>query len=245
MRVHAGALPKYRQLLQLLRQQILSGELAPGARIPTEEELVQTYGLSRGTVRKAIEQLAAEGLVRTEQGSGTYVSTAHPSAIPFRFAEDRPGVAASYRIVTREIVPASMEIAERLSLPFGEPVIHLLRQRSEKGAVVAFSERFLPRSLCPDLLDQDLTQGSIHDILVTRSELPLLRAVVEIEAQMLGPEDAVLLGVPPGTPAIVISRMTYTAPARPAVWYRGVYRDSFCLSARIDQQRGDAARFQQ
>lgn len=235
MKVLAGALPKYRQLLQLLRKQILSGELTPGARMPTEEDLVQTYGLSRGTVRKAIEQLVAEGLVRTEQGSGTYVSAAHPNAVPFRFAEDRSEASVSYRIVIQETVPASMEIAERLSLPFGEPVIHLLRQRSEKGRIAAFSERFLPRSLCPDLLAQDLTQGSIHDILVNRSELPLLRAVVEIEAQMLGPEDAALLGVSPGTPAIVISRTTYTAPARPAVWYRAAYRDTYCLSAYIDQ----------
>jgi GntR family transcriptional regulator len=234
MRVIAGAVPKYRQLLQLLRQQILSGELAPGSRMPTEEELVQTYGLSRGTVRKAVKQLAAEGLVHTEQGSGTYVSAAHPNAVPFRFAEDRAGTAASYRIVAKEIVPASMEIAERLSLPFGEPVIHLLRQRLEEGSIVAFSERFLPRSLCPDLLDQDLTRGSIHSLLVTLSELPLLRAVVEIEAQMLGPDDAALLDAPPATPAIVVSRITYTAPARPAVWYRAVYRDAYSLCARID-----------
>jgi DNA-binding GntR family transcriptional regulator len=246
MKVIAGAVPKYRQLLQLLRKQILSGDLAPGARLATEEELVQAYGLSRGTVRRAIEQLAAEGLVRTEQGSGTYVSAAHPSAVPFRFGEaagatTRPGAATSYRIVTKEIIPASIEIAERLSLPFGEPVIHLLRVRSENGAVAGFSERFLPHSLCPDLLEQDLTQGSIHDVLVNHSELPLLRAVVEVEALMLGSEDAALLGVAPATPAIVVSRMTYTAPARPAVWYRAVYRDAFCLYILIDPLATDAA----
>lgn len=244
MKVIAGALPKYRQLLQLLRQQILSGEMAPGARLPTEEELVQRYGLSRGTVRKAIEQLADEGLVRTEQGSGTYVSSVHPSAVPFRFGYAGPaggdkGSEAVYRIVTKEIIPASVDIAERLSLPFGEPVIHLLRQRSQDGRIVGFSERFLPRSLCPDLLDEDLSGGSIHDILVNHSELPLLRAIVEIEAQMLGPEDAALLDVLPATPGIVVSRMTYTAPARPAVWYRGVYRESFSLSVRIDPLESD------
>jgi GntR family transcriptional regulator len=234
MRVYTGAMPKYRQLLQLLRQQILSGARAPGERLPTEEELMRAYGLSRGTVRKAIEQLGAEGLVHTEQGSGTYVSAAHPSAVPFRFGDASPAGGASYRVVTEEVVPAAIEVAERLSLPFGEPVIHLVRQRAENGETVAFSERYLPRSLCPDLLDEDLTRGSIHDILVNQSELPLLRAVIEVEAQLLGPEDALLLGVAPGTPAIVISRMTYTAPARPAVWYRGVSRDSFLLSVRID-----------
>ncbi len=233
MKVVAGALPKYRQLLQLLRQQILSGELAPGAQAPTEEALMARHGLSRGTVRRAIEQLAAEGLVYTAQGSGTYVSAAHPNAVPFRFADCLPG-AAIFRVITREVIPAGIEVSERLSLPLGEPVIHIRRLRVEGETVVGFSERFLPRSLCPDLLTEDLTQPSIHDILVNRSELPLLRAVVEIEAQMLDAEDAALLGVPPATPAVVVARLTYTAPNRPAVWYRAVYRDAYCLAARVD-----------
>jgi GntR family transcriptional regulator len=127
-----------------------------------------------------------------------------------------------------------MAIAERLSLPLGEPVIHIRRLRLEGEAVAGFSERFLPQSLCPDLLAEDLAQQSIHDILVNRSELPLLRAVVEIEAQMLDAEDATLLGVPTATPAIVVSRVTYTAPNRPAVWYRAIYRDAYCLAVRAD-----------
>ncbi len=239
MRVIAGALPKYRQLLQLLRQQILSGERAPGARLPTEEELLQRYGLSRGTVRKALEQLAAEGLVYTVQGSGTYVSATHPSAVPFRFT-DCASSAASYRVITKEILPAVMAVAERLSLPLGEPVIHIRRLRLEGGTVAGFSERYLPQSLCPDLLAEDLTQPAVHDILVNRSELPLLRAVVEIEAQMLGAEDAAWLNVPPATPGIIVSRITYTAPNRPAVWYRAVYRDAYCLAVRTDALAAEA-----
>ena len=235
MRVIAGALPKYRQLLQLLRQQILSGELAPGERLPTEEELLQRYGLSRGTVRKALEQLAAEGLVYTVQGSGTYVSATHPNTVPFRFAECAEGAPATYRVVTQEVIPAAMAVAERLSLPLGEPVIHIRRLRLEGETVAGFSERYLPQSLCPDLLAEDLTQPSVHDILVNRSELPLLRAVVEIEAQMLEAEDAAQLGVPAATPGIIISRITYTAPHRPAVWYRAVFRDAYCLAVRIDR----------
>ena len=234
MKVVAGALPKYRQLLQLLRQQILAGQFAPGARLPTEEELVQQYGLSRGTVRKAIEQLSAEGFVYSEQGSGTYVSATHPNAVPFRFADCPAGTAVTYQVITQEVIPASMAAAQALSLPLGEPVIHIKRLRLEGETVAGYSERFLPRSLCPDLLTEDLTQQSIHDILVDRSDLPLLRAVIEIEAQMLDAEDAALLGVPPGTPAMVVTRTTYTAPHRPAVWYRAVYRDAYCLAAHVD-----------
>lgn len=236
MKVTAGTLPKYRQLLQLLRQQILAGQFAPGTRLPTEEELGQQYGLSRGTVRKAIEQLSAEGFVYTEQGSGTYVSATPPHATPFRLAECPSRSAVTYRVITQEVIPAAMAVAQRLSLSLGEPVIHIKRLRldAEHGGAVGFSERFLPQSFCPDLLDENLTQQSIHDILVNRSDLPLLRAVVEIEAQILDNEDAALLGVPPATPAMVVSRTTYTAPHRPAVWYRAVYRDTYCLAAQVD-----------
>ncbi len=235
-KVVAGGLSKYRQLLQILRTKILSGELASGERLPTEEELGQTYGLSRGTVRKAIEQLCAEGLVRTEQGSGTYVSTVHPNAVPFRFTSCAPEIPPAFRVVTKEVIPASMVIAERLIVPLGEPLIHIGRLRMHDEEVVGFSERFLPRSLCPGLLEEDLEQPSIHDILVSRSELPLLRATIEIAAQMLDEEDANRLHVPPATPAIVISRMTYTAPNRPAVWYRGLYRQTYCVGIRIDAE---------
>lgn len=233
MKVMTGVLPKYRQLLQLLRTRILAGELPPGARLPTEDELIRTYGLARGTVRRAIEQLAAEGLVVTTQGSGSYVSARHPNSVPFRFtADDRPP--AAFRVLAREVVPALIDVAERLALPLGEQVIHIARQRLDRGRVVAHSERYLPRSLCPGLLDEDLTVHSVHEILVARSELPLLRAVLEVEAQLLDVEDAARLEVAPLTPAIVVTRLTYTAPHRPAVFYRGLYLDRYQMGVSID-----------
>jgi GntR family transcriptional regulator len=233
MKLTLGVLPKYRQLLQLLRTRILSGELPPGVRLPTEDELMRTYGLSRGTVRRALEQLGAEGLVVTTQGSGSYVSARHPNSVPFRFASGGEP-AAQFRVLTREVVPAAIEVAERLALPLGEPVIHFSRQRLVGSAVVAYSERYLPRSLCPDLLEQDLTVQSVHDILVAHSELPLLRAVLEIEAQLLEDDDAAALAVAPRTPAIVITRLTYTAPHRPAVFYRGLYLHQYHTGVSID-----------
>ena len=233
MQLTPGILPKYRQLLQLLRTRILSGELAPGARLPTEDELMRTYGVARGTVRRALEQLEAEGLIQTTQGSGSYVNAAHPSAVPFRFAGEHPP-ATVFRVITREVIPAGPAIAERLALPLGEPLIHIARQRLRGGRIVGYSERYLPRSLCPDLLEADLTAQSVHEILVARSELPLLRAVLEVEAQMLGEEDAALLQVPPRTPAIVVTRLTYTAPHRPAVFYRGLYLEAYQMGVSID-----------
>jgi GntR family transcriptional regulator len=233
-RVVAGTLPKYRQLLQLLRNQIISGLLEAGAQLPTEDELSHTYGVSRGTVRKAVEQLASEGLVFTEQGSGTFVKAAHPNAIPFRFGDCLNQVNSTFKVITREILSAPIVIAERLAVQLGEPLIHIERIRVASGEIIGYSERFLPQSLSPKLLDHDLSHPSIHEVIVSLSELPLLRAVVEVEAQMLSEGDAQILEVPPNTPAIVVTRMTYTAPNRPAVWYRALYRQEYCISIQID-----------
>lgn len=233
MQLQPGILPKYRQLLQLLRTRILSGELPPAARLPTEDELMRSFGVARGTVRRALEQLEAEGLIHTTQGSGSYVNDAHPNAVPFRFAcAGRPQ--ATFRVLAREVIPAEAAIAERLALPLGEPLIHIARQRLLGPRVVGYSERYLPRSLCPDLLAEDLSAHSIHDLLVARSELPLLRAMLEIEAQLLAEADAAALEVPLRTPGIVVTRLTYTAPHRPAVFYRGVYLEEYAMGVKID-----------
>jgi DNA-binding GntR family transcriptional regulator len=238
-----GLIPKYRQLLSILRLQIISGRLLPGQQLPTEENLSAEYGLSRGTVRKAIEQLEAERLIRTEQGIGSFVASLHPRAIPFRFgdwgAAWRPSdPAVTHEVLEQTVLPASTEVAERLKIPIGEPVIHLARRRLVGGCVMGYSERTLAEALCPALRYADLTTGSVHELLVTMSALPLLRSEFEIEAHLLEAGEAELLCAAAGTPAIVITRMTYTAPNRPAVWYRGVFRERYAIEIRLDDAAG-------
>ncbi|MHC1782327.1 MAG: GntR family transcriptional regulator [Anaerolineaceae bacterium] len=93
----SGSIPKYRQLLTILRGRILTGELPPGERIPSEEDLVTAYGLSRGTVRQAIAQLESERLIETEHGVGSFVRALHPKAVPFRFVSPPDESAARRR----------------------------------------------------------------------------------------------------------------------------------------------------
>jgi DNA-binding GntR family transcriptional regulator len=237
--VLTGFIPKYRQLLNILRAQIISGQLAPGQQLPTEEEFSATYGLSRGTVRRAIEQLEAERLIRTEQGVGSFVSSVHPRAIPFHFGDPDSTLRTSdppvtHEVLAQEVLPASPDVAERLKIPIGEHVIHVARRRLAGRRVVGYSERYLAEVLCPALLAADLSTGSIHDLLVATSTLPLLRSEFEVEAHLLAAGEAELLHAAPGAPAIVITRLTYTAPNRPAVWYRGLFREHYSIEIRLD-----------
>jgi DNA-binding GntR family transcriptional regulator len=239
--ISPGFIPKYRQLLNILRAQIIAGRLAPDQQLPTEEELTATYGLSRGTVRKAIEQLEAERLIRTEQGIGSFVSSVHPRAIPFRFGDPAAtlrtsGPPVTHEVLAQEVLPASLDVAERLKIGVGERVIHVARRRLAGGRVTGYSERYLAEVLCPALLDADLSTQSMHELLVAMSTLPLLRSEFEVEAHVLAAGEAELLRAEPGAPAIVITRMTYTAPNRPAVWYRGLFREHYSIEIRLDSE---------
>lgn len=226
----SGAIPKYRQLLIILRNQILKGEIAPGERIPSEEDLITAYGLSRGTVRKAIAQLETERLIETEHGVGSFVRALHPNAVPFRFLSpvEAPDTDARYEILVQETISAPIDIAEKLKLPPGTSIIHIARRKWIASQIVSYSERFLNEDILPSLVQEDLTKvGSIHDLLVGSSEYPLLRAEIEIEAHLINEEEAHLLEANPGDSAIVINRMTYTAPNRPAVWYWGLFKGQY------------------
>lgn len=240
-RVVTGMLPKYRQLLNILRGEIISGHLPPGGRLPTEGQLSRQYGLSRGTVRKAIEQLEAERLIRTEQGIGSFVASAHASTIPFHFGDPDHGEQVTYEVLEQKVLPAPLDVAERLMLPLGEPVIHVARRRLAGKQVTGYTERYLAEALCPVLVDADLSAQSVHHLLVTASMLPLLRAEYQIEAHVLAADEAELLCAEPGTRAIVVSRMTFTAPNRPAVWYHGIFRDGYSVDVRLGDPVGQMA----
>ncbi len=235
----SGSIPKYRQLLTILRGQILSGELPPGERIPSEEDLVTAYGLSRGTVRQAIAQLESERLIETEHGVGSFVRALHPKAVPFRFVTTpdepaAPGEGVRYEITAQEILPAPLDVAEKLKLPPGTNITHIARRKFLGERVVSYSERYLLEDILPSLVREDLTRvGSIHALLESASEHPLLRAELEIEAHVMDEEEAALLHSRPGQAAISITRMTYTAPNRPAVWYWGLFIDAYQIAVSI------------
>jgi len=235
--ITAGSIPKYRQLLIILRRQILTGELPPGTRLPSEEILCNTYQLSRGTIRRAIAQLEDERLIQTQHGIGSFVRSTHPSTIPFHFATPTcttDSAPINFKVLAQDVVQAPMHIIEELALPPGSKVIHIVRQQIIGYKVVAYSERYLPEEIMPSIVDEDLTKVAfLHDLLVTYSEFPLLRAEVQIEAHYIDEEESVLLDADVGTPAISIKRKTYTAPNRPAVWYYGLYKQEYNLSVLI------------
>jgi len=236
----SGPVPRYHQLMEILRKRINAGEFEPGEQFPTEEQLCNDYGISRGTVGRAIKMLVDEGWLRREQGRGTFVS--QPSAAPVFFrlanfsdAARQQGLEPSTKLLTKELVPAAEEEADRLQIQVGAPVIKITQLRLASGRPMAYETRHFALDLCPQILDEDLESQSIHSLLIDKYQVPLLRTCHTIEARVLSEEEAELLEVEPGSAAFYIDRITFTTHDRPGTWYRAIYRgDEYRFTAEFN-----------
>lgn len=239
MQVKPGLIPRYFQLKQILEKRIQSGEFQPDDQFPTDEALCELYGLSRGTVRRAVDLLVDEGRLRREQGRGTFVTTPPFAAVFFRlsgFDEEMRlrGRTPSTKLLHLKIVPASEQVAADLALPPGEPVIEIARLRLADCQPMAFETRYLAQRLCPDLVHEDLEAQSIHSLLLDKYKIPLIRARHMIEARTLNAHEAGLLQVRPGSAGFFVSRVTYTLDERPVTLYAIIYRgDEYRFTAEF------------
>ena len=239
VQIQQGIIPRYYQLKEILEKRIQSGEFQPGDQFPTDEQLCQEYGLSRGTVRRAIGILIDAGLLRRDQGRGTFLNAPQLSPVFFRLAnfEDEMklrGWQPSTKLLNLRELPASTEIARQLQIPVGERAIEIIRLRLADGKPVAFETRYLSYETCPQLLEEDLENQSIHSLLLDKFNIPLKRACYTIEARVLSKKEADYLQVEPGSAGFAVERVTYTANDRPVTWYRTVYRgDVYRFSAEF------------
>ena len=243
MAPRAIPLPKYYQIAEDLHKQITGGLLKANDQIPTEKALCCQYNVSRGTVQQAIRQLVQDGLIRRERGRGTFVNSLPKADSTFftltSFGQDmrRQGRIPTTQLLTAEQIPATSEIAQRLQLTVGESVLHIVRLRLADGQAVAYETRYLAHDLCPTLLDHDLEQDSIHWLLVSHYQIPLVRMTHTVEIQQLTPTQAQLLEVKAGTRAFFVDRLTYTSDQDkkvPAVWLQAIYRqDNYDLQAQF------------
>jgi GntR family transcriptional regulator len=239
MQIHPGIIPRYYQLKEILENRIESGEFQVGERFPTDEELCREYGLSRGTVRRAIELLVEERRLRREQGRGTFVNPPLMSPVFFRLAnfEDEmkmKGRKPGTKLLDIRKFPATEEIAEHLQLSVGDDVIEISRLRLADNQPMAHETRYLGCQTCPQLLEDDLESHSIHTLLLDKYHIPLIQASHTITARILSATEAELLQVEPGSAGFAVERVTYTHHHQPVTWYRTIFRgDAYHFTAEI------------
>jgi GntR family transcriptional regulator len=218
-----GPVPLYFQLREAILKDIERQGLKPGDRIPTEAALQRSYGVSRSTIRQALADLAAEGLIRTAHGVGTFVAEPKIRHVPLltSFTElvSSQGFEPSHRVLLSMLVGAPPEVAKDLGLEPGAVCRFLRRLMLADGKPVGLAETWLPHDVVgahDELFEQDrLDRGSLYEVLQAPPVgLALHRAVEAISPGVADYKGAGLLGCAEGSPVLLINRVTFTPEDR-------------------------------
>lgn len=220
--------PLYVQVRHLLERALEAGEWAPGTAIPSEFALAARFGVSQGTVRKAIGVLAAENLLVRRQGKGTFVATHTEEKSGFRFLRIRrndgkpeyPG----NRLIELRRARASAETARLLGLKAGDGVFVLRRVLEFGGAPAIFDDITLPAALFTGLTRARYAAypGSMYGFFETQFGVRMLRADERLRAVSADTATAALLRVATGAPLLAVERVAYTYGDRPVEVRRGL-----------------------
>lgn len=211
--------PKYHQLKEALREQISSWEIDQA--IPSEPELCQLYGVSRTTVRKALDDLAHEGLLYRQQGKGTFVA---PPKLRERFAQRTAGfyedmvsrgLKVRTQVLEQSVVKAPKRVAAELQLPVGDKVIKIVRVRSIGNEPILISTSYLSYRRFSEVAAEDLREVSLYGILREKYGVHLKHGTRLVEVSLCTDEDSGYLKVKPHSPVLALTGTMYDTDGYP------------------------------
>ncbi|GAA0389797.1 GntR family transcriptional regulator [Streptomyces luteireticuli] len=224
----SSPVPLYYQLAQQLEAAIEQGGLAPGSLLGNEIELAARLGLSRPTVRQAIQSLVDKGLLVRRRGVGTQVvhsQVRRPLELSSLYDDlETAGQRPATRLLSRTVEPASAQVAAALGVPEGAEVVHIERLRLAHGEPVAHLRNDLPAGLL-DLDGDVLAETGLYRLMRTAG-ITLHSARQTIGARAATPEEAELLGEPTGAPLLTMERTTFDDTGRAVEFGSHLYRAS-------------------
>ena len=224
-----GSMPLYLQIRDAIQRQIESGAYAEGARLPSERDLAESFGVSRMTARQAIQLLTQDGFINTRVGKGTFVQRPHfdqelRDLTSFTDDMKRAGARPTSRVVLAETGAANSDIAAHLDIDVGREVIKLFRVRMADGEIIALERAYLLHELCPHILEtNDFARQSLYFVLKEKYGLRLVWASEVITARMPDKEEREILEMPAGVPVLNMKRVTYNERNEPVEYVRSCY----------------------
>ncbi len=224
----SSPVPLYFQVAQQIEHAINEGGLAPGDRLDNEISLAEQFGLSRPTMRRAIQELVDKGLLVRKRGVGTQVVHGQVTR-PVELTSLYDDLAAHHQaptttVLTNETIRATDEVSVMLAVPAGSIVLHLRRLRFAHGEPLAIMENFLPEDLI-SIGEMDLSTRGLYQLMRGKG-VNIRVAKQRIGARTGTPEECGLLHEKRGTPVLTMERAAHDDSGRPVEWGRHCYRAS-------------------
>lgn len=213
-----------------VRDQLLDrlDDMAPGEQLAPERELAASLGVSRMTLRRALDELVAAGLVRRRRGAGVFAigPKVSPRLAVTSFTEDMRsrGLVPSSRTLAFEVRPAGARVGRHLNLSPDEPVVVVSRLRLADGEPMSIEVLHAPESLVPHLAAADLEAGSFYELLAARYGIELAGGTQTIEPTVTDERESAELGVPVHSPALLFQRTSHDDRGRVVEFVRSIYR---------------------
>ncbi len=225
--------PLYQQIKGLILQSLENGEWKPGEAIPSEMDLAARFRVSQGTVRKAIDELAAENLVIRRQGKGTFVATHSEQHVQYRFLKlmpdsgDRDSEGPAQRTVLEcRRARATADVARALALRSGDQVVQVRRVLSFGGVPTILEDLWLPGNAFKGITADQVAgyHGPTYAMFEVEFGVRMVRAEEKIRAVAPDEQQAALLRVDANVPLLSVERIAYTYNDVPMELRRGLYR---------------------
>jgi GntR family transcriptional regulator len=228
----ANPIPLYQQIKTLLDEMIQSGHLMPGERVPSEKELQDRFGVSRITVRQALQELTLEEKIIRVPGKGSFVlePKIEPLTALTSFSENMraQGLVPSYSGASVECCEAPAKIRSILELAEGELVVRIHRLMLADGVPMAIQDAYIPalvQQRDPHLFSPEILNiTSMYNIFERELNVPLVRAEEYVEASLASSEEASLLSIQPNSLVLVITRITFSTDDKPVEYVRLTFR---------------------
>lgn len=236
----SGRTQLYYQLYDLLFEDIKNGKYKPGELLPTENEMIERYGVSRITVRKAMDMLMNEGLIGKRRGYGAYVEQIKMEqrlnkVIHFSSDMEQRGYTTSVKMLENRKVPANKMIAQALCIEEGSPLLHVNRLRYANGYPMCIESAYLIYDWCPDVLEHDFSKMSLRNFLSENHNIVWKKASQKIYAVNANSRFASYLNIKDGDPMIYIERISKDQNDIPGEYLQSYYRgDTFYLTAELE-----------
>lgn len=240
----SGFIPLYYQIQQTLMEKIRSGQLIEGDPLASEEELARIYQVSRMTARQALHGLKSSGYAVSKKGRGTFVTRPKMEKNIMHlegFTEDmkQRGMVPSSRMLEQVVIGASEEVAEKLKLNEGDPVLKLRRLRFADAIPMAIEDSKIPLRFYPGIERYDFEKNSLYTVLRENFGLRVTWADETIEALPATREESQLLTIPKNASILSISRIIMSAGEVPVELACSRYRgDRYRASLRVPSVSG-------